>query len=573
MLKRFVCACIPMLLLPLFFLSQASAQAPAASPSSGPAQRTGAFTTGRITGPIQGREWPEIKFTFDQGLAYTQVGGKTYLLDLYTPHPGSLATPNPPGFVYPVIVWIHGETGPFTDRYPSPIASMVGNGYAVASISYPNSVEASIAQQLDDCRAAIRWLRANAAQYGLDANHIGAWGIGEGGRLAALLATPAGLKEGDTSGSVQAVVDFSGPVSDKGLNPVTFASKDNAPIIISNGDAGKAVPLRQTQALDAALRKAGANSKLVVVKGAGNDFKQLRQGDGVEQVNNFLDENLNGGTHTRYWLGKIDPPADAWVDPIVDEPVGTRYVTFAAPSLGPGRVASYLLYLPPGYDKSPAKRYPVLYYFHGAGGSQLVGDIWVQKLDAAIKKGICPPMIAVLVEGLPGGSYLDSPDGKTPIESVIIKDLIPSVDANYRTIPRREAPPPSKACLWADTACSISASSILKCSASFPACAPASPIPMPPREGTPPRTQSAYTLANNPFVLAETNLAAIKGRSKIRSVVGTDDMTLDANKAFDARLTTLGIPHTFTIVPHVSHGYKEYYQILDFSFFKTIATM
>jgi acetyl esterase/lipase len=55
-------------------------------------------------------------------------------------------------------------------------------------------------------------------------------------------------------------------------------------------------------------------------------------------------------------------------------------------------------------------------------------------------------------------------------------------------------------------------------------------------------------------------------------VVGTDDFTLEANKAFDARLAALGIPHEFKIVPHVSHGYKEYYEILDFSFFKTIGT-
>ncbi len=55
-------------------------------------------------------------------------------------------------------------------------------------------------------------------------------------------------------------------------------------------------------------------------------------------------------------------------------------------------------------------------------------------------------------------------------------------------------------------------------------------------------------------------------------VVGADDFTLDANKAFDAHLTALGIQHDSRIVPHVSHGYKEYYEILDFSFFKTIAT-
>jgi acetyl esterase/lipase len=415
MLKRSIRACLPLFLLPSLALAQVA------------------------TGVIPGREWPATKFTLDRGLEYTQVDGRSLLLDVYTPHteyqtPGGQAeTP------LPVIVWIHGETGQFSGRYPTPVARMVGNGYVVASIDYRSSAEASPTQQLEDCRAAIRWLRTNAGKYNLDAERIGAWGISEGGRLAALLGTPAGLEQPDPASRIQAVVDFSGTAGNKGLDPVSYATQDNAPIMIVHGDLDKVVPLRASQALDAALRKAGANSTLEVVKGAGHDFKQLHQGDSVEQVNNFLDQNLNGGKHVRFWLGKIDPPDDAWVDPIIDEPLGTRYVTFAAPSLGSGRMASYLIYLPPGYDKSPMKRYPVLYYFHGGGGSQRVGDIWVQKLDAAIKAGVCPPMIAVLVEGLPGGGFLDSPDGKSPIESVIIKDLIPHIDATYRTISRRES--------------------------------------------------------------------------------------------------------------------------------------
>ena len=126
----------------------------------------------------------------------------------------------------------------------------------------------------------------------------------------------------------------------------------------------------------------------------------------MDVVDNFLDKRLKGGSHVRFWLGKIDPPNDAWVDPIIDEPVGTRYMTFSAASLGPGGQASYLIYLPPDYEKNRNMRYPVLYFLHGAGGSQRVGDRWVQKLDAAIESGDAPPMIAVLVEGLPQGRYL-----------------------------------------------------------------------------------------------------------------------------------------------------------------------
>ena len=548
MLKRYVCACIPLLLLPSLALPQLA------------------------PGVITGREWPSIKFTFERNLEYAQADGRSLLLDLYIPHTGYQTPGSQPAVRLPVIVWLHGETGQFAGRYPSPIARMVGNGYAVASIDYRSSAEATPAQQLEDCRAAIRWLRANAGKYSLEADQIGVWGISEGGRLAALLATSAGLKNADPASSVQAVVDFSGPVNDKGLNPASFAAKENAPSMIVHGDNDKVVPFQQSQALDAALRKAGANSTLRVVKGAGHDFKQLRQGDSAELVNNFLDQYLKNGKHERIWLIRIDPPDDAWVDPIIDEPAGTRYVTFAAPSLGPGRMASYLIYLPPDYQKAPAKRYPVLYYFHGGGGSQRVGDIWVQKLDAAIKAGVCPPMIAVSIEGLPNGRFLDSPDGTTPIESVIMNDLIPNVDANYRTIPRRGA--------RALEGLSMGGYGAFHFGFKFPEmfsmisgiCSGVSDPHAPARPNTPRRVETAYDLANNPFILAEKNLAAIKGRFKIRSVVGTEDFTLEVNKAFDARLTELGIPHEFKLVPHVSHGYKEYYEILDFSFFKTIAT-
>jgi acetyl esterase/lipase len=546
--KTSVCACLSLLLLPSLALSQVA------------------------PGVIPGREWPSIKFTFDRNLEFAQADGRSLLLDLYIPHASNQTPGSQPAVRLPVLVWLHGETGQFAGRYPSPIARMVGNGYAVASIDYRSSAEATPAQQLEDCRAAIRWLRTNADKYSFDADQIGVWGIGEGGRLAALLATSAGLKEADPASRVQAVVDFFGQVDNKGLSPASFAAKDNAPVMIVHGDNDKAVPVQQSEALDAALRKAGANSTLRIVKGAGHEFRQLRQGDAAELVNNFLDQNLNGGKHERIWLIRIDPPDDAWVDPIIDEPAGTRYVTFAAPSLGPGRMASYLIYLPPDYQKAPAKHFPVLYYFHGGGGSQRVGDIWVQKLDAAIKAGVCPPMIAVSIEGLPNGRFLDSPDGTTPIESVIINDLIPNVDANYRTIPRRGA--------RALEGLSMGGYGAFHFGFKFPEifsmisgiCSGVSDPQAPARPNTPKRVETAYDLANNPFTLAERNLAAIKGRFKIRSVVGTEDFTLEANKAFDARLTELGIPHEFKLVPHVSHGYKEYYEILDFSFFKTIAT-
>ena len=90
--------------------------------------------------------------------------------------------------------------------------------------------------------------------------------------------------------------------------------------------------------------------------------------------------------------------------------------------------------------------------------------------------------------------------------------------------------------------------------------------------GTSAAPPSPSELAANPYTLAERNLDAIRGHTPIRIIVGTRDFTLTGNREFHAYLTKLGIPHEYTEPPGISHGYKTYFEIHDFSFFKTIAT-
>jgi len=119
----------------------------------------------------------------------------------------------------PVILWIHGGGwSKGRKEQHSPAISFLNDGYAVASIEYRLSGEAPFPAQIVDCKAAVRWLRANAAKYNLDADRIGAWGHSAGGHLAALLGTSGGVPElegnGDNmsySSHVQAVCDVSGP--------------------------------------------------------------------------------------------------------------------------------------------------------------------------------------------------------------------------------------------------------------------------------------------------------------------------------------------------------------------------
>jgi enterochelin esterase-like enzyme/dienelactone hydrolase len=135
----------------------------------------------------------------------------------------------------------------------------------------------------------------------------------------------------------------------------------------------------------------------------------------------------------RYSYGPMN-----WVDPNHSTPMGTKYETFHSKTINAD--VSYLIWLPPDYDKDTSKRYPVLYDLHASGGTPARDAPGILRgLEPAISSGQVPPMIVVFPNGLAGNTlYCDSHDGKYPVESVIIKDLIPHIDQTYRTIASRE---------------------------------------------------------------------------------------------------------------------------------------
>ncbi len=127
-----------------------------------------------------------------------------------------------------------------------------------------------------------------------------------------------------------------------------------------------------------------------------------------------------------------------WVDSDRHPPAGTKYETFFSPTIQ--HQVSYLIYLPPGYASATQGRYPVIYWLHMRGGTQREGaDNFVPILDAAIRSGRVPATIVVLVNGLGNSRWLDSQDGRRPVETVIVRDLIPHIDSSYRTIADRSA--------------------------------------------------------------------------------------------------------------------------------------
>ncbi|HTJ77719.1 MAG TPA: alpha/beta hydrolase [Rariglobus sp.] len=240
-------------------------------------------------------------------LAYVDHGHDRQKLDLYLPDSAVSGAP------LPLIIWIHGGGWKSGDKRQCPAIRFAREGYAVASIGYRLSEDAVFPAQIEDCKAAIRWLRVHAAEYHLDPDRFAAWGSSAGGHLVALLGVTGKTREFDvganlkTSSAVQLVIDFYGPADfltmgsmsgpqsrldhdapdspeakllggaiqkNPGLarraSPITYVQAGAPPFLIVHGDADQTVPVGQSKLLDEKLRAAGNRSTLHIVKGGGH---------------------------------------------------------------------------------------------------------------------------------------------------------------------------------------------------------------------------------------------------------------------------------------------------------------
>jgi acetyl esterase/lipase len=258
-------------------------------------------------------------------LAYVANGHERQKLDLFVPEMA--------GGPLPLIIWIHGggwQNGS-KDGCPPLRNGYTERGYAVASINYRLSGHAVFPAQIEDCKAAIRWLRAHAEEYRLDPQRFGVWGSSAGGHLAALVGTSGDVKAFDVganrdhSSRVQAVCDYFGPtdfmafVTTPGYeshatahspeakllggavvkdparaasaNPITYVSPDDPAFLIVHGDKDPLVPINQSQLLYDGLKQAGVNVHFHTIKDAGHG--QGFAGPGIEpMVGAFFDRML-----------------------------------------------------------------------------------------------------------------------------------------------------------------------------------------------------------------------------------------------------------------------------------------
>lgn len=205
---------------------------------------------------------------------------------------------------FPLVVWIHGGGWHTGERQPhgDQLAARFGPaGFAVAAIGYRLTPEAPFPAQIEDCNAALAWLRRNAAEYRLDANRIGVIGHSAGGHLCALLAVTG--TSGRFSGEpVQAAVCWS-PICDldrergewpksmftwnpndrfsqtfcpgggydiafaRAASPVSYVHGETPPMLIVHGDRDDMVPIGQTRVFAEALHASGATVEFRVAEG------------------------------------------------------------------------------------------------------------------------------------------------------------------------------------------------------------------------------------------------------------------------------------------------------------------
>lgn len=258
-------------------------------------------------------------------LPYVTGGHARQKLDLYLPQ-------EPKG---PLLVYIHGGAWWGGSKDGAYNLELLDKGYAVASVEYRFSQDEVFPAQIQDCKAAVRWLRAHAKEHGYDPERIAVCGDSAGGHLTALMATTGDTREFDVgenldqSSAVTCGIDYYGPTdfvtwqpaSDdpmiqrggkgscleqlfggptdeklalaKQASPVTWVTKGDAPLLVLHGTEDPLVKVRQSELLVADYKEAGVEVELDVIEGAGHGGPRFSEAPRRSRIHEFLKRHLS----------------------------------------------------------------------------------------------------------------------------------------------------------------------------------------------------------------------------------------------------------------------------------------
>ncbi len=276
-----------------------------------------------MTGKLSGQD--DRKVTMHRDLVFAKVDGLPLKLDLYVPAGQDKA---------PLVIWIHGGGWRAGSKEKTPIRKITEHGYALASISYRFTDTSIFPAQVHDCKAAVRWLRANAEKFGYNADWIAVAGSSAGGHLALMLGVSDGVAalEGtlgdhaEQSSAVQAVVDYFGPSDfvlrgktqperayteqsgslallgglrdgkvspgiEKTASPVHYVSSDDPPLLVFHGDSDEVVLLDQSEHIVKRYTDAGLSANLVTVESAGHGGARFFRDPHFTTMLRFLDQH------------------------------------------------------------------------------------------------------------------------------------------------------------------------------------------------------------------------------------------------------------------------------------------
>jgi acetyl esterase/lipase len=254
------------------------------------------------------------------------AAGEPLRLDLYTPESGAAA---------PLIVWVHGGAWENGNKSAMPLAAIVERGFAVASVDFSPASKAPFPAQVHEIKAAIRFLRAQAKQFGYDASRIAIAGASSGAHLAAVVGTSndhgelegtLGSHRGESS-DVHAIVSYFAATNlttilaqstPFGLNirepavkrllgaapkdaeplarlasPVFQVDRSDPPLLLFHGDQDPQMPINQSHELEGAYEQQGLQADFVVVHGAAHGGAAFYSPENVDRVVTFLSAQLD----------------------------------------------------------------------------------------------------------------------------------------------------------------------------------------------------------------------------------------------------------------------------------------